>query len=940
MSKSSNGTESSQANFWDGLSDFFLIAAVCISPWLLGSEEAPYHVLLILLGFASLFCQFLRVLQGGKFQVPLDGPTWILGGFLLLGIFQLVPWPSQILTLLSPTASELRTQLLPAQPDTLDGNPLPWSSQGSISLHPYATKQFIYQIIVLLLFYLIARSGSHSVRRITRLCWCLMANGSILAFQAITQSFTSPPDLVYWSIPFTGAPFGPMNRDHFPDYMTLCIGASCALLTAVYHQSLPPNRSKYARTWNKMLQPMWEGLRSPLDLLQNPANLWVLLGLTFMLASVPMSGSRGGFGAMILGFLIALGLASQNLKKGGVPTYILWLIPVVIGFFSFIGWSFLESRVVAGSSLESLKNEGRWLLWLPLLDLGWKFPLFGTGFGTFLQAEHLVRIENLPGLTVDYAHNEYLEAWVEGGFPRLILTLSFFPLIIQNTITALRIHRNESHALLPAGICWGLSALAIHSFLDFGVHLPAVAITAIVLLGKLQTLCIPLPPKELPQPEESSPETNQPTLPQATITSTIQTEEVLKVRSGRRRVKEKVRLRHKKRLDEEGADFRLPIITFLLLGFLFILGQSVVYARVESLMVASRSARAKGDLIKEMAYLNDALKIAPNNALVHEAIGISLTLNFNDDIAKKKKVEQVVDDLVGVDAILAMRMGNPSGMGLPLGTMALALITDKANQDLAAIDKEKKNHFRAAVQSLEKARVLFPVLYRVHVNLGLLAPFSGQLSESFVTDKPSVHFARAMICFPIDAEIQFSLGQAHLLEGDLSTAADHFRASLERSRIRLPDVLRIARKHYSSADIFGYIFPDDPVAVFQALPSVSSQPESPERLRVLVRIMSLVAEKKGKIDRNFLLNLFAEMELSRIPPLARLEVLRNVQEDLLEDKAICLEIASIFEQAGNFDEAEKYAKMVLSVDPKNDRANFIRLSVARYRQLEKFLKAD
>lgn len=43
---------------------------------------------------------------------------------------------------------------------------------------------------------------------------------------------------------------------------------------------------------------------------------------------------------------------------------------------------------------------------------------FGTGYGSFIHVEQMVRLQNLPGMTVDYAHNEYLEAFVEGGLIR------------------------------------------------------------------------------------------------------------------------------------------------------------------------------------------------------------------------------------------------------------------------------------------------------------------------------------------------------------------------------------------------------------------------------------------------------------------------------------------------------------------------------------------
>lgn len=930
MPRNNQGADSSLDNFWDGLIDFFLILVVCISPWLMGAEEAPYHVILIFLGFLAFSCAFIRAYQSGSFLIPLDPPIWIFTGLILLGLVQIIPLPLSILKWVSPASVDFRSKVLPETPDSFDGIDLPWNSFGTISFHPYSTKQFIYQVLVLLLFYIVARVGSNNVKRVTKLCWCLLANGSLLAFQAITQSFTSPPDMVYWTFPFSGSAFGPMNRDHFPDYMNLCIGASCALLTVVYHQGLPPLRSKYPRTWEKMLRPFWEALNSPMELLQNPANLWVLLGLTFMVASVPMSGSRGGFGGMMVGLLIALGFSSQNLKKGGVPVYLLWLIPIITFFFAFIGWSFLESRVVASSSVEMLKKEGRWMLWLPLLDLVQKFPIFGTGFGTFLQVEHLVRVENLQGLTVDYAHNEYLEALVEGGLLRLFLSLGLVLVVFQKTIKALQIHRDQSHALLPAGICWGLSALAVHSFLDFGLHFPAVAITAVVLLAKLHVLCEPLPVKEeIPQLEESNLEQDS--------AAVISPERSLASSSGRsssRGGRERHRVRQKVKKSEGPTDNQgVMLAGFILVTFFFILGQSVVYARVESLLVASRSARAKGNTEKELNYLNDALKIAPSNAMVHEALGISLTLLFNEDVGSKRRIQNSYDQMVVLDSIAYYSPSMGSCPNIPIGMSVLKILKDRSEKSLVFIEDQKKKHFQTAVYSLEKARSLFPILYRVHANLAILAPVKTREISKFKTDPPSVHLERALFCFPIDLELQFSKGHSVLLEGDRKNAADHFNASLTRGKTRLPDIVRLSRDHFSTNEILNYIFPADPALILQAMPIIAPNPTSNDRIRVLAKIMSLVAENKGKIDVPLLLSLFGEMENSDIPPVARLEVIKNLPDSLTEDKAVSLEIASVFEEAGLFREAKPFVDFVLSKEPKNERALNIKKSILRFKHL-------
>lgn len=936
-------TRNSAQDALSSLAEFFLISSILIGPWLFGSDEAGYHVILLGLVGISLLCLVLRAWIHQNIKLTLDGPIWLLGGLVLLGLFQLLSLPEFILSIVSPETLNLRLSLLPGEPDSLAGNPLGRLTPSTISLNPFATKQTVYQIISLAMIYLCTKLCIKNINQISRICWCLFANGSLLAFQGITQSFTSNSDMIYWSFPTTGSAFGPMNRDHFPDYMNLCIGSSCALLTAVYHQSLPPMRNKGPRPWDRMLGPLFEALNSPMQLLHSPANLWVLFGLIFMLASVPMTGSRGGFGAMIVGLMVAGGLASQNLKKKGLPGYILWLIPLVIVFFTFVGWSFLESRVVKESGLASIQKEGRWFLWGPLFDIVAKFPVFGTGFGSFILVEHLVRKENLAGLTVDYAHNEYLEAIVEGGLIRLIISFLFVLIIIRSTIKAMKNYRDDSHALIPAGICWGLMSLAVHSFLDFGIHLPSVAFPAIVLLGLLVWLRENPPVVKISQRDlELAKQSGVP--PQVDANPPEQDEAHLILEHNglpRSNSSHQGRRRHanRRKKDSYSADSFTGLQARLVaigLGLIMVnlLGQSIFYARLESLMVSSRTARAKGEFEKEESRLSEALRLAPNNPLIHEAIGISRVINLNEDQKGQRAAEELIDEWVATDVLIFTGHGFFRQMGLQPGLIAFGLMGKRTQELKAKIDANRKEHFIQAVESLETARSLCPILYRVHAYLALLAPRKdtepGSLQSQFKTDIPSVHLARALTCFPVDSEIRYSAGIASLNDGDRDTAATHFQISIQNSKNRLSDIIEISRNHYNIKDLVRFVLPEDPAILTQALATAFAKASSSDRAQVLVRAMELIMEGRGTPDSAMVKVLLAEMEALSVPPVNRLEFLKSVPETILSETPLRLEIAFILEEAGLYTESSKELAAVRLADPRNIRAL----------ELEELLKRD
>src|SRR5262249_6029253 len=121
----------------------------------------------------------------------------------------------------------------------------------------------------------------------------------------------------------------------------------------------------------------------------------------------------------------------------------------------------------------------------PLL---WRFPV-GTGYGTLQYVEPLYRTQNYYGYNadvfVDHAHNDYLEALVEGGIIRLAFTLGLVYFLMRYGFRALRRHANHSPGRLAFGALIAVTAVAIHSTVDFGTYTPAVTVLAAVVAAYL-----------------------------------------------------------------------------------------------------------------------------------------------------------------------------------------------------------------------------------------------------------------------------------------------------------------------------------------------------------------------------------------------------------------------------------------------------------------------
>ena len=106
-----------------------------------------------------------------------------------------------------------------------------------------------------------------------------------------------------------------------------------------------------------------------------------------------------------------------------------------------------------------------------------RFPLAGVGGGGYSAAELATRTTYEGSFISVSAHNEYLEALIEGGIVRFTLTIVLAVAVVWGA--ARRYWRTRDPLVL--GCLFGLSAVAIHAFGEFGIHMPSIALTAAVV---------------------------------------------------------------------------------------------------------------------------------------------------------------------------------------------------------------------------------------------------------------------------------------------------------------------------------------------------------------------------------------------------------------------------------------------------------------------------
>ncbi|MBN2755144.1 MAG: O-antigen ligase family protein [Candidatus Goldbacteria bacterium] len=212
-----------------------------------------------------------------------------------------------------------------------------------------------------------------------------------------------------------------------------------------------------------------------------------ITGLAFITLTVSALNSRGGMLALLFIFFAAClyyYFSRDNVKD--TPARITFkskfisIAALLLIIASFTGIS------PSGNKIISVKEDPFYFNRLSIFGSALKMaadkPLLGHGIGSFAG---IFPAYNFPidaparyQMQADFAHNEYLQAAAELGFLGLAALLALLFFIFKN-IPANREHKKNWAA--EAGAYFALAGIALHSIVDFNLHLPGIFFTAAVL---------------------------------------------------------------------------------------------------------------------------------------------------------------------------------------------------------------------------------------------------------------------------------------------------------------------------------------------------------------------------------------------------------------------------------------------------------------------------
>ncbi len=213
-----------------------------------------------------------------------------------------------------------------------------------------------------------------------------------------------------------------------------------------------------------------------------------------MMAGILMSVSRAGWvaTAVAMAGLCLLLLRYPGFRLRALPVFALVML---VGFFAVRHTDRIRDRIKSTPRLENLAHDMRPAIWDSALRMWQDRPWFGVGPGHFDYRFREYRPDSVQSRP-DRVHNDYLNTLTDWGVVGAgLVGLGLAALVVGTVQTWPHVCRGKKDFGDPLtnkfafvlGASLGLVALAIHSFFDFNLHIPANALLAVVLTALLSS---------------------------------------------------------------------------------------------------------------------------------------------------------------------------------------------------------------------------------------------------------------------------------------------------------------------------------------------------------------------------------------------------------------------------------------------------------------------
>jgi O-antigen ligase len=345
----------------------------------------------------------------------------------------------------------------------------------TLSFYPRETAAHLRLVLIGTAVFVAVANMIRGTRQIKILLLAIFAIGCAEALLSVAQ-IAAATDKIYWQVPCgrglaTSGSF--INYSHFSQFMNLSLGAGIALALILFREQ---RRHEVSGTsWQYSVRHFgWEKYG------------WLLCGLVLCAVAILMSMSRNG----AISMLVAATVVGAVLYRRGSLNWKGWLLGAIpLAVFTvllIVGFDAVYERLA--TLQDKAAYEGRWEMTAATLRAWSQFPLWGTGLGTH-EVVFPMFDTSVSRSIATHADNDYAQLLEEMGVAGTALVAAFLSGVAM-LVGRLVLRGRSSAAAGALGLAFGLIAVSIHSFSDFGQRLPANLSLSAVMCGLLVSIAI------------------------------------------------------------------------------------------------------------------------------------------------------------------------------------------------------------------------------------------------------------------------------------------------------------------------------------------------------------------------------------------------------------------------------------------------------------------
>lgn len=316
----------------------------------------------------------------------------------------------------------------------------------SKSIYLWATKTELLKLISYAIIFIVTLNTIRTKAQIRRIMVSIITIGFFMG--------------IFYLIRYFGAhaPRGFINSDHFSTYLGMIIPLAIAGIIA----------------------PSLDDKGKP----QTAIRVLLFFCVITMCAALFFTMSRGGIFSFIASLLFIALLVStrRSIKKKG--WIILTIAVFIILVIAWLGATPVVERILSiKAEISSRYFGGRLPIWQGTIGIIKDNFIFGTGLGTFNYIFSKYQPLEIINKHYTYAHSDILELLSEVGIIGFSLT------VVCGLWTVVYLFRRfrERHNpwVVGTSICvfGSLASIFIHSFTDFNLHIPAIAVLLAIILA-------------------------------------------------------------------------------------------------------------------------------------------------------------------------------------------------------------------------------------------------------------------------------------------------------------------------------------------------------------------------------------------------------------------------------------------------------------------------